>query len=287
MKSRQAIVAIAPDRRQQTFLARVMPSWQLYARRHHLEIVVIRRSITDGQHPYWDRWLTIQEGVSELVGYDDLVLLDNDIFINGEAPNIFSEWQPDKVNVVEESAQGDWKRDQTPSYYRSFHLAPDERLPTPTRVFNMGVCAITRKQDEIFRLLYEKWLTEVRPRFSEQERGRKDALFRVEADGPFLSYELQAMKLISPLRKEFNFFLIPWLRANRVREVPFLLQSKLGQKLAGTLPKPILAALTGPARAALRRAASECHFLHIAASKSPLWLLPATRPEAATRDLCS
>lgn len=278
MKPRRAILAIAPDRRQETFLDRVMPGWQHYAHRHNLEIVVLRRSMTRGDHPYWDRWLAIQDGVAETARYDELLLLDNDIYVNAAAPNIFDDWNGEKVNVVEESEQGDWSRDKIPTYYKSFHVLPDDRLTKPTKVFNMGVCVVSRDRNEVFNLLYQKWLDEIRPRFSEEERRRKDALFRVEADGPFLSYELQAMNLIAPLRKEFNFFIIPWLRANRIAEFPFLIRSKAGQKLEGKMPAPVLRAITSQARSALRRAAAECHFLHIAASKSPLWLLPEAAP---------
>ena len=273
-KASRAILAVAPDARQEKILARVMPSWRRYADRHALEIVVVRRSITGGKHPYWDRWLTIQEGEPEVASYDDLLLLDNDIFITDGAPDVFDYRGTTGIAIVQESAQGNWNIRQIPSYYRRFHVEADDRLPNPTKVFNVGVCVLARGQRSLFKLLYAKWRQEIQPRFTSRELKQKDIFYRLEADGPFLSYELQARGQISPLPATFNFFLPAWLGKNDVRQLPFLFQAKAAQKLAGKFPRPLMRKLIAPARTAIERAAAECYFLHFAASKSPLWLLP-------------
>jgi hypothetical protein len=281
MKRSRAILSIAPDRRQAQILGRVMPSWERYARRYGLKIVVAHRSPSKGQHPYWDRWLSIQNDEPEVEDFDELLMLDNDIYISENAPNIFDVWDPAKINVVEESAQGPWNPKAIPDYYRSFCVEPDARLPVPTKVFNMGVCVINRQQNSLFKSLYEKWRDEIWPRFSPAQRKQRDALFHIEADGPFLSYELQAASKISALPKEFNFFIIPWLRVHRIWQLPFLLQSKAAQKLRGKMPAIIVDLISLQARRTFSRVTSECYFLHVAASKSPLWLVsPISGPHS-------
>lgn len=198
-------------------------------------------------------------------------MLDNDIYISERAPDIFEVSDLSKITVVEESAQRPWAVETIPNYYRSFHVEPDARLPVPTKVFNMGVCVIDRRQNVLFKTLYNKWQEVVRPRFTVEEQRRKDAFYRVEADGPYLSYELQAGNKVASLPREFNFFLIPWLKRAGVRQLPFLLQSKAEQKLRGVVPDILLSAVTSRARTSFWRAANECHFLHVSASKSPLW----------------
>jgi hypothetical protein len=272
--SKRAILAIVPDVRQSRILARVIPSWQHYARRHDLEIITVERSITRGRHPYWDRWLTIQDGVPEVAGIEELLLLDNDIFIATNAPNIFEQCDPSKINVVEESAQAPWNRRKIPDYYRTFHVEPDCRLKDPTKVFNFGVCVLRRQNGYLFQGLHQKWLNSIRPRFTDPELKQRDIFFRLEADGPFLSYELQTQMMINTLPGEFNFFLPPWLKRTRVHRLPFLVQCKLAQKLTGKIPKSVLCMLTNHAHLTIRHVAGQCYFLHVAGSKSPLWLLP-------------
>src|SRR6202043_2112173 len=112
---------------------------------------------------------TIQDGTPELAGVDELLLLDNDIFISDEAPNIFDNWDPSGIGVVEESAQGPWDPATIPGYYRTFHVRPDDRVPNPTKVFNFGVCVLNRRDGHLFQTLYEKWHSEIRPRFTTAE----------------------------------------------------------------------------------------------------------------------
>lgn len=270
----RAILGIAPDAKQEGVLGRVIPSWQRYAKRHQLEIVIVRRSITEGKHPYWDRWLTIQEDEPEVARFDQLLLLDNDIYISESAPDVFDCSGATGITVVEESAQQEWPPSEITEYYGLFHVVPDARLPCPSKVFNFGVSLVTREGRSVFKTLYVKWRSEIRSRFTKAELKQKGIFYRLEADGPFLSYELQAMEKITPLPARFNFFLPCWLRKVGVRRLPFLLQAKVAQRAPAALPKSVVSALTSSGRSAVQRAAAQCHFLHFAASKSPLWLLP-------------
>src|SRR5207237_10402476 len=151
------------------------------------------------------------------------------------------------ITIVEESTQAHCNHWPISSYYRSFHCIPDTRLPNLARVYNVGVCVLARSQRALFKELFEKWRDEVRPRFTHDELRDRNIFYRQEADGPFLSYELQAQNKISPLPAKFNFFLPAWLQKNRVRRLPFLLQAKVAQKLSGKLPRTLLRALTAPA----------------------------------------
>ncbi|MEO6871049.1 MAG: hypothetical protein ABI233_02380 [Chthoniobacterales bacterium] len=269
----RAILGIAPDAKQEGILSQVMPSWQRYAQRHQLEIVIVRRSITEGKHPYWDRWLIIQETEPEVARFDKLVLLDNDIYISDSAPDVFDYSGASGITAMEESAQQEWHPSQITEYYARFHVVPEARLPRPTKVFNFGVCLVIREARSVFKALYDKWRSEIQSRFTQAELKQRGIFYRLETDGPFLSYELQALGRISPLPPKFNFMLPSWLRKVGVRRLPFLLQAKLAQRAPAALPKSVVSALTSPARSAVQRAAAQCHFLHVAASKSPLWLL--------------
>ncbi len=270
----RAILAIAPDAKQERILSQVMPSWKRYAQRHQLEIVIVRRSITKGNHPYWDRWLTIQEDQPEVARFDQLLLLDDDVYISDGAPNVFDCSGKTGITAVEESAQQEWQPSQISAYYGRFHVEPDARLPHPRKVFNFGVCLVTREERSVFKTLYDKWRSEIQSRFTHAELRQKGIFYRLETDGPFLSYELQALGKISPLPAEFNFMLPSWLRKVGVRRLPFLLQAKVAQQARAVLPRSIVWTLTSSARSTVQRAAAQCHFLHFAASKSPLWLLP-------------
>lgn len=270
---KRAILAIAPDAKQRRILDQVLPSWKSYSARHNLPIVIIEKSITGGKHPYWDRWLTVSRGEPEVRGYDQLLLLDNDVFITKQAPDIFAHAGSGEIAAAAESVQQKWKPNFIPRYYRSFHVEMDPRCPQPDTVVNFGVTVVSKEMGPVINDLYQKWQETVRPRFTAEELAKKGIFYRLEADGPFMSYELQARSLVTLLANEFNYFFPIWLRDNHHARWPFLVQAKLMQKLGHTLAAPLIRSLSAPARRAVREAAKESYFLHFAASKSPLWLV--------------
>src|SRR5262245_9959846 len=123
---KRAILSTCPDARQAANLNVVFPSWQRFAARHGLEIIVIRRPIRE-DHAYWDRWLCFEQ--PELEGYDQILWLDNDVWIRDGAQNPFEIWDGDKVLGIREEKQLGWDRQYIINYYPKFmiDLAPEEQ----------------------------------------------------------------------------------------------------------------------------------------------------------------
>ncbi len=238
----------------------------------------MRRSLSRGKHPYWDRWFSIQDGVDEVAKFDELLLLDNDVYINEQAPDIFADWDSAKIGVVEESAQGPWDVPQRlPSLLQKLPTStPSAVLPGNRIRYSISASVFfTDKNSHLFKALYEKWINGVRPRFTPDELRQKGVFFRYEADGPFLSYELQVARDDPNLFRTRLTFFTCMAGAGPNRATAFsIARPRPCRNFRRVLPRTMLAASFRSARSAMERALQECHFLHIAGSKSPLWLLP-------------
>jgi hypothetical protein len=267
---KRAILSTCPDARQSSFLERVYGSWERFAARHGLDIVVIRRPVIP-EHAYWDRWLSWEQ--PELAGYDQVLWLDNDVWITPHARNPFEFWDGEKVLGNAECKQLGWDRERIQAYYPGFmiDLGPGEE---DFKVFNTGTALFARHHGPIFRRIYDLWESQWFPRLSASEDPHFQSKFVREADGPFISWQLQKAGMIAEWPEEFNRIFWVWYVNHKKLPMKYMqMECKAGQVLRGKLPEPLWRAAFAHAREVLRESARDCSFLHIAASKSPLWLV--------------
>lgn len=266
---KRAILSTCPDARQTLNLKQVYPSWERFAAKYDLEIIVIRRPIIP-EHAYWDRWLCFEQ--PELDGFDEILWLDNDVYITDNARNPFDFWKGEGVAGVSESAQAGWSRQFVRDYYPGFmiELGPDEQ---DFEVYNLGVALFNRRHGELFRRAYDLWERHYFPRLAASTDPRFNIFFVREADGPFMSWQVQRHHSVEDLPQGFNFLFWTWYdQGRRLPRKLFLLQTKAAQLTKDKLPAPLWKLLFAHARSVFRQAAGQCDFLHMAASKSPLWL---------------
>lgn len=267
---KRAIFSVCPDQRQQSILDQVYPTWAKFAERHGLDIIVVKRSIT-GAHPYWDRWMCFDH--KEADGYDQLLLLDNDIWISDGAKNPFEYWTGNRVGAALESRQAGWDADFIKNYYPGFlvELGPGE---LDFDVFNFGVTLVDRKLKPWFLEHFQFWSTEMKSRFERSDNPAHQSFFVKEADGPFMSWHLQHHDHIEEIPDRFNRLIPHWYAQNvKFPEKLYLVEAKLAQLTRGKIPTPLWKLISAHPRGIVNRCADSCDFLHMAGSKCPLWLL--------------
>ena len=270
---KRAIFSVCPDPRQESLLAQVLPSWERFAKRHGLDIIIVRRSIT-GAHPYWDRWMCFDHEEAE--GYDQLLLLDNDVWISDNARNPFDFWSAKFVGAALESRQSGWDPEFIRQYYPGFliELSPEER---DFGVFNFGITLVDRSLKPWFEEHFQIWKTEMSKRFAASTNPDYQSFFIKEADGPFMSWQLQRTKRIEEIPDGFNRLI--WNSYAKYEKWPrplLLIEAKASQITKKFLPRPLWRLLFIHGRHLIRRCVNRGDFLHFAGSKSPMWLLEST-----------
>lgn len=266
-----AIATIAPDARQRALLKIAWPTWERYARRLDLPIVVIERS-RHPEHPYWGKYFSLTE--PELAGFDAVLALDNDILINPESPSILEIWGGDRVAIADERAQFDWNDEYTARYYAGYELSIP---PPPARlgILNTGVILYTRAHLALFASAHARWI-EWREQAGEAKRQAN--AFAYANDQPHISLALQAAEQVQELPPKFNRLWWSWYRERgRVHWRVFQAYAKASSILEEFAPASLADFFARPGAHALQAAVNDCHFLHVAGSKSPIWLY-AHRP---------
>lgn len=84
---------------------RAFPSWNTYAKKHKLKIIVITDDLIEKSHPDWKKpqWqkMLIADHIQNFhPGLNEICYLDTDIIINHFAPSIFNEIKDGKVGSV-------------------------------------------------------------------------------------------------------------------------------------------------------------------------------------------
>ena len=266
-----AITTIAPDARQQALLKVAWPTWERYARRLNLPIVVIERP-RHPEDPYWGKYFSLTQ--PELAGFDAVLALDNDILINPESPSIIEFWEADRVAIADERAQFDWSDEYTARYYARYELSIP---PPPAKVgiLNTGVILYTRAHLAIFASAHARWI-EWRERAGAAKRQAK--AFEYANDQPHISLALQTTKQVQDLPRNFNRLWWSWYREHgRVHWRVFQAYAKASSIFEKVAPASVADLFAKSGARALQGAIRDCHFLHVAGSKSPIWLFAHCR----------
>lgn len=263
----KAIVGVCCDARQRRILQVTFPSWEKYGKRHGLPLIVLERSHA-GEDFYWNKHLLFR--VPALRSAKRLLFLDNDVFVNPNAEPLLQDWNSPLIGATSESAQAGWSDDFIAHYHRDYAVEQPRPLPHP-QILNTGVLVIPREQAEFLERVYEEW------------KKRKNAAapavvklkdpFRRAADQPHVSYALQDENRYRDFGPRYNTLWWHWYR-NHVskRQMPFLFRSKAAAVTIDRMPKKLWRAIFGRERATFARALDDCAFLHVAGSKSSLFL---------------
>jgi len=263
----QAIVGVCCDRRQQRILKVTFPSWREYAKRHGLPLIVLERSHA-GEDYYWNKHLLYR--VPELRAASRLLFLDNDVFVNPAAGPLLQEWDSSLVGATTESTQAGWSQQFIARYYQDYAVERFEPAAN-LQIVNTGVLIIPREQADFLEDVYARW------------RARKFDLtncpaaardrFAAAADQPHVSHALQAERRYRDFGPRNNTLWWHWYRREiSSRQLPFLLRSKAAALTIDRLPRKTWRALFRRQRATFARALAACDFLHVAGSKSSLFL---------------
>ena len=269
-----AIATIAPDARQKALLKVAWPTWERYARRHSLEIIVVERPPRP-EHIYWGKYAYF--GLDEFSAVDAIVAVDNDMLFNPNSPLVTDGWDGKRIGMVDERAQFGWDEAYVERYYRSYELQPPPPPAGTWAVLNGGLILYTRDHIPFFERTYRDW---------NEWRGRASAEaiqanpFKYTNDQPHLSLAVQIDNQAQILDPNFNRIWWSWLgKYGRLPRRAFQFYAKGCSMLGAALPASFVSPLARPGARVLERALSECHFLHIAGSKSPMWLYAHRRDD--------
>ena len=204
----------------------------------------------------------------ELNGFDAILHLDNDIFISSKSSSPFDEWNPDLIGVVDERAQQLLDEVATRQYYHSYGI-PDSGIPVAAKIYNTGLLIYSRTTAPYFKTLYARWQDFLQ---GINDVKRRHYLFTV-IDQPHVSLALQRESIACELHSRFNTLWWHWYRKNvSERYLPFLLRSKAAALMLDLLPPNLWRAIFRRERRIFAVARDQCDFLHVAGSKSPLFL---------------
>ncbi len=268
-----AVATICPEPRQRAILDVSWPTWTVYAKRHDLPIIVV----TQPPHPqyvYWGKYFLLTDPAFR--EFDAVVILDNDIIINPESPLITDGWDPAKVGMIDEREQFGWSDEYVADYYAHYELDVPPALEE-TRVLNGGVIVYGREHLALFEQLFAHW------RAWRREAGelkRKAAPFKYANDQPHVSLALQLANRAQTLPGAFNRLWWSWYRQHGL--LPwraFQIYAKASSLLEKAAPRVLADWVARPGADALERAVRECNFLHVAGSKSPIWLFAHRRSD--------
>ena len=268
-----ALATICPDARQRASLAIVRPTWEAYAKSHNLPIVVVENP-PHREHFYWGKYFPLT--LPKFGGFDAVLVLDNDILINADSPPITDGWDPEKVAIGDEREQFAWVDDFVARYYADYPDLLPEALKHPC-VLNTGVLLYTRAHVAFFEQVHAGWL---QWRNRATTAGQEVRAFKFAADQPHVSLALQTANLAQVLPPGFNRLWWSWYRQRgRLPWRMFQAYAKTSSMIENFAPRTIADLVARPGARSLECALSESRFLHIAGSKSPIWLF-AHRPSA-------
>ena len=261
---RCALFAIVPPGRQQRIFQIVRPSWHKYAEENNIDLIIVERQLAG--HVYWDRWMAYN--APETKGYDALALVDNDVVIAPTAPNIFTQsgWDEDRISCANESVQAGWDSSFLHNYNRQHALSTSILYP----VHNFGVSLFPRSRASLIGELFSYWKKDIRPKLITSQ----SSFYITEADGPFLSWNLQDRLELQSLPVPFN-NLFPHWYANHVGTSyrNFILLCKLAETLKPYIPKSVWKSLFSTQLSRVKSFVNTSYFAHFAGSKCPMSLI--------------
>lgn len=262
---KKAIVTICPGGRQRQLLEIVWPTWQSFAKRFDIPIIVVDRPVNP-EHVFWGKYFLFE--MPELAGFDAILHLDNDVIINSKSSSPFVGWNPASIGVVDERSQQSLDEIAMRRYYHSYGIA-DHAIPPEAKIYNMGVFIFSRAHGGYFRQLYDEW----RNFLCQFANGKKHHYLFTIADQPHVSIALQRDDMAYELDMRFNTLWWHWYRNNvSAQKLPFLLRSKAASLVKGVLPQTVWQRIFQRERALFAAAQEQCDFLHVAGSKSALYL---------------
>jgi len=263
----KAIVGVCYDARQRRILDLTYPSWQRYADRHKLPLVIVERSYA-GEDFYWNKHVLFR--VPELQRAQCLLFLDNDVFVNPKAGPLLAEWESPLIGATPESTQVGWSQEMIERYYDDYGV--DRPRPILNlQVVNTGVLVIPREQAGVLEDVYGRW--KKRKSVANLPAAMVRDPFALAADQPHVSYALQEENRYQDFGASYNTLWWHWYRNNvSPRKTPFLLRAKAAALTRDRLPQNLWRALFRSERALFARGLKESAFLHVAGSKSALFL---------------
>jgi len=263
----QAIVGVCCDARQRRILDITYPSWREYGKRHGLPVIVLERSHA-GEDFYWNKHLLYR--LPELRAAKRLLFLDNDVFANPEAGALLEEWDSPLVGATAESTQAGWSPEFIASYYDQYAVDQPTRMSN-LQIINTGVLVIPHEQAGFLEYVYQRW-RERKTSPQKTTAGANDP-FVDAADQPHVSYALQAENRWKDFGARYNTVWWHWYRRHvSPRQMPFLLRSKAAALTIDRLPRKLWRAVFRRERAVFARGLNAADFLHVAGSKSSLFL---------------
>ena len=263
----QAIVGVCYNARQRRILNVTYPTWLQYGKRHGLPVVIVERSYAEEDF-YWNKHLLFR--VPELRAARRLLFLDNDVFANPNAGPLLENWDSPLIGITSESAQAGWSRDFVARYYDEYGVDQSPPLVEP-QILNTGVLVIPQEQSEFLERVYQTWKTR-QDRTAKNSAASKDP-FVLAADQPHVSYALQVENRCRDFGPRQNTLWWHWYRSHiSRRQMPFLLRSKAAALTLDRLPRKLWRTLFARERATFASGLDDCDFLHVAGSKSSLFL---------------
>ena len=199
-----------------------------------------------------------------------LLFLDNDVFIGAHADALLEEWDSPLVGATCESTQAGWSQEFIAHYYQDYFVDCSSPLTHP-EIINTGVLVIPREQAEFLESVYQCWKERMKA-FPAKPGSHQDPFVRA-ADQPHVSYALQTAARFKDFGERFNTLWWHWYRKNiDPRQLPFLLKSKAASITRDFLPRDLWRILFRRERAIFAQARGVSDFLHVAGSKSSLFL---------------
>ncbi len=263
----QALVGVCYHARQRRILDVTYPSWQQYGKRHGLPVIIIEGSHAGGDF-YWNKHLLFR--VPELRSAKRLLFLDNDVFATSSAGPLLQEWDSPLIGATAESTQAAWLPDFIDRYYEEYSVPRPQSL-SDLQILNTGVLVIPREQAEFLERVYQEW--RARKNAATKSAGQSRDPFVRAADQPHVSYALQAEHRYQDFGVRYNTLWWHWYRQQvSPRQMPFLLRSKAAALTIDRMPQALWQALFRRERATFARALNDSGFLHVAGSKSSLFL---------------
>lgn len=262
-----AIVGVCCDSRQKRILDVTFPSWREYGNRQGLPVIVLERSHAGADY-YWNKHLLYR--VPELRAAKRLLFLDNDVFVNPKAGPLLQEWNSPLLGATPESTQAGWSPEFIARYYDEYGVDQSTRVVNP-QIINTGVLVIPQEQAQFLENVYETW--RVRKVAGRKAATKSKDPFVDAADQPHASYALQAEDRYQDFGMRYNTLWWHWYRQHvSQRQMPFLFRSKAAALTIDWFPRPLWRAAFRRERAIFERALGESDFLHVAGSKSSLFL---------------
>jgi hypothetical protein len=142
---------------------------------------------------------------------------------------------------------------------------------TDLQIINTGVLVIPQEQAEFLECVYERW--RARKNNPQELFAKSKDPFAGAADQPHVSYALQVEQRYRDFGPCYNTLWWHWYRRHvSPRQMPFLIRSKAAALTIDRMPKTFWRAIFRRGRAVFSRGLEAADFLHVAGSKSSLFL---------------